>query len=279
MHDLWTAFQLDFVRHALFIGLLASLLCGVLGVFVVTKRIAFLGDGISHAAFGGIGLCYFLGAEPRIGAVAVAVLCALVLGLLGNDRLRSHDALIGVLYATGMAAGIVFLHKAPGYVPNLTTYLFGNLLLASRTDFWLTLALTVAVLLTLLILRKGFVAAAFDETFAFVQGVPVRAMFTLLLVLIALSVVLLIQVVGVILVVALLTIPPLAGRSVSRTLGGMMLGSVLCGATSIVSGLGLSYRFDLPSGPAIILAGVGLLALASAGGALARRLRDPRPRR
>ena len=259
--SLAAALSLPFVQNALAIALLASVLCGVLGVFVVTKRVAFLGDGISHAAFGGLGVCAFLGIDPRLGAVVVAVLCALLLGALGNERMRSHDALIGLLYAAGMAIGILFVHKTPGYVPNLMNYLFGNLLLASRADAWLTLALAGVVLLVVWVLRKGLLAAAFDETFAFVQGVPVRALFTLLLVLIALTVVLLIQVVGVILVVALLTIPPLAGRAVAKSFNGMIGAAVLCSLAGTLGGLWLSYRFDLPTGPAIILSGIGVLAV------------------
>ena len=269
--SLAAALALPFVQNALAIAVLASVLCGVLGVFVVTKRVAFLGDGISHAAFGGLGVCAFLGVDPRLGAVVVAVLCALLLGALGNDRMRSHDALIGLLYAAGMAIGILFVHKTPGYVPNLMNYLFGNLLLASRADAWLTLGLAAVVLLVVWVLRKGLLAAAFDETFAFVQGVPVRALFTLLLVLIALTVVLLIQVVGVILVVALLTIPPLAGRAVARTFGGMVGAAVVCSLAGTLGGLWLSYRFDLPTGPAIILAGIGVLATVTAAAKLARR--------
>ncbi|MEO8505783.1 MAG: metal ABC transporter permease, partial [Acidobacteriota bacterium] len=227
VHSLLHALEFEFVRRALLAGLAASILCGTLGVFVVSKRISFLGDGIAHAAFGGLGLCYFLGIDPRIGAIAVAVACALVLGLVGNERLRGHDALIGVLYAGGMAAGILFLHKAPGYAPNLSAYLFGNLLLVTRTDLWLTLAMTAFTLLVLGVLRRPIVAAAFDEVFAFVQGVPVRGLFTLLLVLIALAVVVLIQVAGVVLVVALLTIPPLTGRGLSKSLSGTIAISVV----------------------------------------------------
>lgn len=269
--DLARALALPFVQNALVVVLLASALCGVLGVFVVTKRIAFLGDGISHAAFGGLGVCAFLGADPRLGAVVVALLCALLLGLLGNERTRSHDALIGVLYAGGVAVGILFVHATPGFVPNLMNYLFGNLLLASRADVGLTLTLTAAVLGTVFVLRHGLLAAAFDETFAFVQGVPVRALFTLLLVLLALTVVLLIQVVGVILVVALLTIPPLAGRAVAGSVAGMMVGSVLCSAAASLAGLYLSLRLDWPTGPAIIVCGIALLAAVSAVAGLRRR--------
>jgi zinc transport system permease protein len=257
----WSAaLDLDLVRNALAAGLLASLLCGVIGVFVVTKRLTFISDGISHAAFAGLGLCFLLGADPRLGALVAAVLFALALGILGTAVTRQHDAMIGVLYAVGMALGIVFIHRAPGYVPNLMTYLFGNLLLATGDDVRLTLALTALVLGCLLLLRKPLVAVAFDEEFAAVQGVPVRAFVTVLLVLVSLTVVLLIQVVGVILVLALLTIPPLTARAFARDLGPVVAASAAVGLASTTGGLAISYRWDLPSGPAIILLGAAVLA-------------------
>lgn len=257
----WSAaLSLELVRNALAAGLLASLLCGVIGVFVVAKRLTFVSDGISHAAFAGLGLCFLLGADPRLGALAAAVLFALILGTLGTAATRRHDAMIGVLYAVGMALGIVFIHRAPGYVPNLMTYLFGNLLLATPGDVRLTLVLTALVLASLLWLRKPLVAVVFDEEFAAVQGVPVRGFLTVLLVLVSLSVVLLIQVVGVILVLALLTIPPLTARAFAQDLGPVVATSAAIGLACTAGGLALSYRWDLPSGPAIILLGAAVLA-------------------
>ncbi|HVR07838.1 MAG TPA: metal ABC transporter permease [Thermoanaerobaculia bacterium] len=277
------ALGLEFVRNALAAGLLSSLLCGVIGVFVVAKRLTFISDGISHAAFAGLGLCFLLGADPRLGALVTAVLFAVTLGMLGTAATHQHDALIGVLYAVGMALGIVFVHQAPGYVPNLMTYLFGNLLLATASDLRITFWLTALVLATLALLRKPLVAVAFDEEFAFVQGVPVRAVVTTLLVLVSLSVVLLIQVVGVILVLALLTIPPLTAMLLARDLGPVIAISVAAGLASTGGGLALSYRWDLPSGPAIILLGAAILAAAyllralRRGARRRRQLRSQRP--
>ncbi|RPH55735.1 metal ABC transporter permease, partial [bacterium] len=140
------ALSYEFMRNALLAGLLAAVLCGIIGPFVVVKRLAFISDGISHAAFGGMGVCFFLGVNPLLGAVPVALLVALVLGLVNRETIRSMDALIGVLWAAGMAVGIVFVYKTPGYAPNLMTYLFGNILLASRQDLAVTLALAAVVL-------------------------------------------------------------------------------------------------------------------------------------
>jgi zinc transport system permease protein len=265
MPSLFDALSYDFFRHAVIAGVLASALCGVIGTFVVVKRLSFLSGGISHAAFGGLGLCYYLGLPPIAGAVAVAIGSALVLGALDPRRVKTHDALIGVFWSAGVAVGIVFLYKTPGYAPNLMTYLFGNILLVTRADVWLTLALCLVVLCVLLLFFKGFVAVAFDEVFAAVQGVPVRPLLTLLLVLVALTVVVLIQVVGIILVLALLTIPPLLALMLWKDLRAVLLTAALAGVAMTLGGLAISYLYDLPSGPAIVL--LGTLALATTAGA------------
>jgi zinc transport system permease protein len=254
------ALSYEFMQNALLAGILAAILCGIIGPFVVVKRLAFISDGISHAAFGGMGVCFFLGVDPLLGAVPVALLVALVLGLVSRETIRSMDALIGVLWAAGMAVGIVFVYKSPGYAPNLMTYLFGNILLATRQDLAVTLALAACVLAAFVLFFKGIVAVAFDEVFARVQGVPVRLLFCLLLAMIALSVIILIQVVGIILVVALLTIPPVISLMLWKDLWSVLAGSVLVGIGITLGGLFLSFSYDLPSGPAIILLGAVLLA-------------------
>ncbi|HXU44704.1 MAG TPA: metal ABC transporter permease [Thermoanaerobaculia bacterium] len=259
MPTLFDALHYDFVQHAILAGVLASVLCGVIGTFVVVKRLAFIGGGISHAAFGGLGLCFFLGVNPILGAIGVSLLVALLLGLVDAERVRSQDALIGVLWAAGVAVGIVFIAKTPGYAPNLMTYLFGNILLVNESDLWITLGLSAVVLATVALFYKGLVAVAFDEVFARVQGAPVRLLRTLLLVLMALTVVILIQVVGIILVIALLTIPPVIALMLCRDLKHVILCSVGLGVAMTLSGLAISYEADLPSGPAIILLGTGVL--------------------
>ena len=259
MPGFFEALSYEFLRNAVIAGVLASVLCGVIGTFVVVKKLAFISDGISHAAFGGMGVCFFLGIDPLLGAVPVALLCALTLGAVDRQTIRSYDALIGVLWAVGMAVGIVFLYKTPGFAPNLMTYLFGNILLVSRRDVFVILALTVFVLLTVFAFFKGIVAVAFDEVFAQVRGVQVRLVMSLLLGMIALSVVILIQVVGIILVVALLTIPSVVSLMLWKDLRSVLLGSVLIGVSITLGGLFLSFAFDLPSGPAIILLGAVLL--------------------
>jgi zinc transport system permease protein len=271
MNDLAAALGLDFVRHALVAALLASVLCGVVGTFVVVKRLVFVSGGISHAAFGGLGLCYYLGIDYRWGAGAAAVACALALSGSGQGRGRSHDALIGILWAVGMALGIVFLHMSPGYAPNLMTYLFGNVLTVGGRDVALTAGLVVVLLGALALFWKELVAVAFDEGFAAVQGVRVRLVVTLLMVAVALAVVFLLQLVGSILVIALLTIPPALALRLVHGFGAVMATAVGAAAVMAVCGLALSYAFDLPSGPAIVLVGATMLLLVVAGERLQRR--------
>lgn len=260
--DLGALLELDFFRHALLAATLASLLCGVVGTFVVLKRLVSLGGGIAHAAFGGLGIAFWAGVEPRIGAMAVAALSAFGLGFLDGERARRQDAAIGVLWAVGMAIGLVFVYWTPGYAPDLLGYLFGDILMVGRADLVLAAVADVVVVALLLAFRRQLVAVAFDEESARVQGLPVRLYGIGLLVLIALSVVVLLQLVGIVLVIALLTVPPLVARRLARSLTATLL--LACGICWLVTsgGLLLAYRFDLPAGPAMVLLGGGLLGLA-----------------
>ena len=178
--------------------------------------------------------------------------------------------MIGVLWAVGMALGIVFINSTPGYAPNLMTYLFGNILTVRRSDVLLTLGLVAVVLVLLALYFKELVAVAFDEEFAAVQGVPVDAVRILLLVVTALAVVFLIQLVGIILVMALLTIPPMVSLMLVRSFGAVMLLSTVLGAVMTVGGLVLSYLVDVPSGPAIVLLGAVMLGVVWLGRRVAR---------
>src|SRR6195952_4016191 len=161
MHGFLAALHYEFLRNAVLAGVLASVLCGVIGTFVVVKKLAFISDGISHAAFGGMGLCFFFGVDPLLGAIPVALACALALGAVDRETIRSYDAIIGVLWSVGMAVGVVFVYKTPGYAPNLMTYLFGNILLVTPADVWTTLGLTIVVLAVFLLFGKELVAVSF----------------------------------------------------------------------------------------------------------------------
>jgi len=257
--ELWSY---DFIRQAVYAALLASVLCGVIGTFVVVKRLVFISGGVSHAAFGGLGVCYFLGVEPLIGAAVVAIVSALLVAVGGRRWVRSQDAVIGILWSVGMAIGVIFVALSPGYAPNLMTYLFGNILTVGHGAVLATFMFTLVVLGFVLVFFKEFVAVSFDEEFARVQGVPVGFFMAILMVMVALSVVLLIQLVGIILVIALLTIPPVISLMLTRGFVSVILVSTLLGAVMTLGGLALSYVFDLPSGPTMVLLGAFLMLLA-----------------
>ncbi len=245
--------QYDFIRNALLAGLLASVACGIVGVYVVTKRIVFISGGIAHASFGGIGLGYLIGISPILGAMFFALASALGIGLITRRTRLPEDTAIGILWATGMALGIVFIGLAPGYAPDLFSYLFGNILTVPPADLIVMLVLDVIIVGIVIVLYKEFQALSFDEEFGTVVGVPVEALYLLLLGMIALTVVVLIRVVGIILVIALLTVPATLARQFTYNLRKMMPLAVLFGMAFTLGGLWLSYVLDLASGATIIL--------------------------
>ena len=247
--------QYQFMQNALIAGILASVACGIVGTYVVVKRIVFIAGGISHAAFGGIGLGYLLGIDPLIGALAFTVASALGMGAVHLKTRQSEDTLIGVLWALGMALGLVFIALSPGFAPDLMSYLFGNVLTVSRSGALLVLGLDAVIVAAVLLLYKEFFAVTFDEEYAKVSGVRTTPVYLALLVMIALTVVVLIKIVGIILVIALLTIPAAIARGMTSNLKRMMAIASLLGASFVVTGIAISYVADLPSGATIVLVG------------------------
>ncbi|NCC27454.1 MAG: metal ABC transporter permease, partial [Gammaproteobacteria bacterium] len=215
--------QHAFLQTALLAGLLASLGCGLIGTFVVVKRIAFMAGGIAHSVLGGMGAALYFGFDPLLGALAAAVLSALLIGLVRLAWNAQEDTLIGALWAIGMAIGILFIAKTPGYTTDLMSFLFGNILLVPRRELWFMAGLDLVLLLTVMLFYRQLLAVTFDEEFARLRGVPVAFFYLLLLCLVAVTVVLLIQVVGLILVIALLTLPAAIAGHYVHSLGGMML--------------------------------------------------------
>lgn len=242
-----------FMQTAVAAGLLASLACGVIGTYVVVKRIVFISGGIAHAVLGGMGLAYYYGQNPLHGALAAAMAAAFIIGLVSLRGGQYEDTVIGALWAVGMALGIIFISRTPGYKVDLMSYLFGNILMVPREDLVLIAALDLVIVLLVLLLYKQFQAVCFDEEFARLQGVPVEAVSLVLLGLIALTVVILIQVVGLILVIALLSLPAAIAHQYARSLTGMMVLASILGAVFVTSGLAFSYQPDLPAGATIIV--------------------------
>jgi zinc transport system permease protein len=250
----------EFMQNAVLAGIMASIVCGVIGPFIVTKRMVFISGGLTHAAFGGLGIAYWLGIRPIYGATAFVLFSAAILSRQ-QERTDKNDLFIGILWAVGVAIGIIFINITPGYAPDLMTFLFGDILTVPRSDVMIMLFLVTAVVVPVFIFYKGFVSIALDEEYARARQLPVQALNTGLMLLVALSIVTLIQVVGIILVIALLTIPVAIAAELSLTFKRIMALSILCGIAICLAGLSVSYSLEVPSGASIILTGAISLAL------------------
>ena len=255
------ALQYEFMRNALMAGLLAAIACGIVGVYVVVKKIVFISGGIAHASFGGIGLGYFLGINPIIGALFFSLASGLAIGGITRKTRLPADTAIGVLWAVGMALGVIFINLTPGYAPDLMSYLFGNILTVPMSDILLMLILDAVIIGIVTALYKEYLILSFDEEYGAAIGMPVEKLYLLLLAIIALTVVILIRVVGMILVIALLTFPAAMARQFTHNMKTMMLLSVLFGFLFTLGGIWLSYQLKLPSGATIILLGGTVLAI------------------
>jgi zinc transport system permease protein len=250
---MWDALQFEFMRNALVAGVLVSIICGVLGTLVVVNRIVFISGGIAHAAYGGIGLALYLGFSPSVGAVLFSVVVSIIMGMVSLKSKERADTVIGVMWAVGMALGIIFSELTPGYNVDLMSYLFGSILSVPKADIWYMFCLVLLVSVVTSFFYKEFVALSYDEEFSFVVGIPVKTLYLGLLVLISLSVIGIIRVVGLILVIALLTIPPYIAEKYTFSLSKIMVLSSLLGILFTVVGLYISYHFDLASGATIIM--------------------------
>jgi len=242
-----------FLQVAVLAGLLASLGCGLIGTFVVVKRITFIAGGIAHSVLAGMGASAYFGFDPLLGALMAAIISALLIGWIRLSWKEQEDTLIGALWAMGMAIGLIFIDQTPGYDSQLMSYLFGNILLVSTEDLWFMAILDIILVGIITLFYHQFLAVIFDEEFARLRGLPVNLFYLLLLCLIAVTVVLLIHVVGLILVIALLTLPAAIAGHYVHSLGGMMLIATLLGCVFTTGGLALSYGPDLPAGPTMIL--------------------------
>jgi zinc transport system permease protein len=247
------ALQMEFVRNALIAGGLVSVVCGVIGTLVVVNRIVFLAGGIAHAAYGGIGLAFFLGWPYAVGTAGVSLVAAGVMAAVTLKARHRADAVVGVLWAVGMAAGVILLDLTPGYQTDLMSYLFGSILAVSASDLWQMGGVGIAVLAAVAWYYNDFLAMSYDDEFARLRRVPVAFLYCLLLALVALSVVMIIRVVGLILVIALLTIPPFIAEKFTGSLRAMMVFSSILSSLFTLAGLGLSYGLNLTSGATIIL--------------------------
>ncbi len=256
-------FQYSFLQTALLAGLLASIGCGIMGSYVVVKRIGYMAGGISHSVLAGMGAALFFGFSPMLGALLAALLAALLIGWIKMRWQTQEDTLIGAMWAIGMSIGVLFISRTPGYSADLMSYLFGNILLVSTNQLWEMAVLNILVTTMVLAFYRQFLAVSFDEEFARLRGVPVNFFYLLFLCLVALTVVLLVQVVGLILVIALLTLPAAIAGHYVHTMGWMMLLASLLGMTFTTCGIWLSYVLDMPTGAIIILVAGGSFILSA----------------
>ncbi len=250
---MWEGLHLDFIKHAILASVFISILGGIIGTYVVVNRIAFITGGIAHAAYGGVGISVFLGLPVFVGTLAFSWAVGLLISQISFRERERSDTIIGVIWAMGMALGIIFLDLTPGYKGDILNYLFGNILMLGKEDLYVLAVVVAGVLAVVTIFYKEFMAVSFDQEFSIVVGIPAKGLYTLLISLIALSVVTIIKIVGLLLVVAILTIPPYIASRYVNTMGRTMFLSSLLTLFFCVLGIQLSYRFNLPTGATIIL--------------------------
>lgn len=247
------ALSFEFMQNALLAGIFTSIACGIIGTLVVVNRVVFITGGIAHAAYGGIGLAFFLGISPLLGALGFSVAVGLLAAFITMKNKKRADTVIGVIWSLGMAVGIILIDLTPGYNVDLMSYLFGSILAVPTSDIYLMGALDVIVILFVLWFFRDLLAMSFDEDFAVSIGVPVKFLYYLLIAMAAVTVVLVIRVAGLILVIAMISIPPYIAERYVKDLRLMMILSVVLNLVFTLSGLSLAYMFNLTSGAAIIL--------------------------
>jgi manganese/iron transport system permease protein len=264
-------FEFGFMQRALLGGVLVAAICALVGSYVVLRGLAFVGDALAHAAFPGVVIAYLLKGNIYLGALVFALVTALGIGLVSRRGRISYDTAIGILFAGAFALGVLLMSMIQGYTVDLFSFLFGNVLGVSERDLWLVAFLGGVVVLTITVFYKELLLLSFDPTVAEAMGYPVQAFDYLLLGLIAVTIVISIQVVGIILVVALLVTPSATAYLLTGRFFRMMLLGVLLAVVAAVVGLYLSYVLNVASGAAIVLVSTCLFFLALAG----RRLLSP----
>ncbi len=272
--------RFPFLQYALLTGILASVACGIIGSYVTVRRIASIAGAIAHSTLGGIGAALFLQRQfglnaitPLRGATIAALAAALIIGLLTTYGKQREDTVLSAVWALGMALGIFFVSQTRGYTQDLMSYLFGNILMVRSADLWLIGALDIVTVGIGALFYFKLQAISFDEEFARVRGVNTTAYYFLLLIITALTIVLLVQIVGIVLVIALLTLPAATAARFSGRLWHMMIGAVLLSILYTIGGIALSYGPDLPAGPTIILLAGTVYLLVLGVAAIRRRLK------
>lgn len=252
----------NFIQNAIIAALLASVICGVIGSIVVEKKLVSMSGGIAHTSFGGIGLGYLLGVEPIIFGLLFAIIASFSISKIKRSSNTNSDTLIGMFWSGGMALGIMFIAFRSGYSPDMTSYLFGDILTVSRVYIYIMMVLTIIIVFAIVSRFSQWKVFLFDEEFASVIGVKTINFEYLLYVLISISVVILIKVVGITLVIALLSVPPAIAKLFTYNLKRIMIISSIIGAFLCLGGLTVSYFYNIPSGATIILLAIIIYLLA-----------------
>jgi len=255
------ALEFEFMQHAIIAGILVSIISGIIGSLIVVNRMVFLAGGIAHSSYGGIGLAIFFGFDIFFGASLFAVACAILVSsftLHNRDRI---DTIIGLIWAVGMAIGVIFVDLSSGYNVDLMSYLFGSILAVTSQDLYFMAILLSVIIFVLMFWYRDILSVSYDIEYSSLLGINVKFFYTLILILSALSVVIAIKIVGLILVIAMVTIPVYIAEKLSSSLLSMMIISGILASIFTLMGLALSYSYNLSSGASIILVSATILGI------------------
>jgi zinc transport system permease protein len=261
MNTLHSLLQYQFIQYAILAAIFASIISGIVGVIVVEKKMVMMTGGLAHVAFAGVGLGFFLSLPPIYGAFLLSLLFSWIMMMINKVSSIQLDLLMGIFWSSGMALGVFFIALTPGYPPHLASYLFGNILAISRSDLNLMMVIALFILFIVVSCFPYWKAFLFDQEFARIKGIKTVWMEFMLFTLIAMAVVALIKVTGIILSLALLTIPTAISAKGSPSLGGRMIWSAGIGMILCWGGLILSFLWNIPSGATIVLLSSGVFAL------------------
>lgn len=245
-------FQYKFLAHAALACLLCGIACGIIGTYVVCRRLVFLSGGITHASFGGIGMAYYFGANPLLGALIFSILSAWGIETFTSRKQIREDSAIGLIWSLGMAIGIIFIYLTPGYAPNLMSFLFGNILSVTSTDIVWMAIVDAVILLIFATMYRPILYVAFDREYARSQNFPTRIISYLMATLVAITIVISIRVVGIVLLISLLTIPAVIGNLISKSFSRILVYGSVIAALSAFAGLYISYKTNITSGASTI---------------------------
>ncbi len=242
----------SFFQHALLGALLVSIFSGIIGTYIVTRRLVFISGGITHASFGGLGLGFYANINPVMTAMITAVLSAFGVQWLNRKQNIREDSAIAVVWALGMALGIIFIFMSPGFTPNLTEYLFGNILTITQIDIIIFSIYTISLIAFSITCIHLIISVAFDAEFARVRQIPTSIIEHIMLVFIAIGIVLSIRMIGIVLLMSVLTIPQMITNLFTKKYYQIMMGSVAVCSIACVGGLYLSYLLNVPAGATIV---------------------------